>query len=120
MVRRLAIAVSMTGYLILGLGGTAAAQHDAHGGEATAAPTSGAELPEYVAKAIELHPMALGAFTRPIASKNAEAQAFFDQGLQMMYGSRGSMPSARSARRGSATPSAPSATGVKAGPGART
>ena len=85
MVRRLAIAVSMTGYLVLGLGGTVAAQHDAHGGEATTAPTSGAELPEYVAKAIELHPAALGSFTRPISSRNAEAQAFFDQGMQMMY-----------------------------------
>ncbi|HVQ43143.1 MAG TPA: hypothetical protein VMS54_13080, partial [Vicinamibacterales bacterium] len=27
----------------------------------------------------------LGTFTKPISSRNAEAQAYFDQGFQMMY-----------------------------------
>ena len=30
-------------------------------------------------------PAALGEFTRPISSSDAEAQAYFDQGVQMMY-----------------------------------
>jgi tetratricopeptide (TPR) repeat protein len=34
---------------------------------------------------IPLFKTGLGTFTRPISSKNAEAQAFFDQGFQMMY-----------------------------------
>jgi len=71
--------------LLLALPAAVAAQHEAHGGESTVPPVSGAALPEYVAKPIELHPKALGPFTRPISSKNAEAQAFFDQGMQMMY-----------------------------------
>src|SRR5690606_31723861 len=28
---------------------------------------------------------ALGKFTRPISTKNSEAQAYFDQGMQLMY-----------------------------------
>jgi tetratricopeptide (TPR) repeat protein len=85
MMRRFAIVAGVTASLFVALPGPAAAQHGAHGGEATAAPVSGAALPEYVAKTIELHPKALGTFTRPISSRNAEAQAFFDQGMQMMY-----------------------------------
>jgi tetratricopeptide (TPR) repeat protein len=34
---------------------------------------------------IELFKSGLGKFTRPISSSNKEAQAFFDQGFQMMY-----------------------------------
>jgi tetratricopeptide (TPR) repeat protein len=34
---------------------------------------------------IKLYTVGLGPFTRPISSKNAEAQAFFNQGMQMMY-----------------------------------
>ena len=34
---------------------------------------------------IELYKTGLGTFTRPISSSNKEAQAFFDQGFQMMY-----------------------------------
>ena len=34
---------------------------------------------------IELYKSGLGKFTRPISSSNKEAQAFFDQGFQMMY-----------------------------------
>ena len=34
---------------------------------------------------IEIYKSGLGTFTRPISSSNKEAQAFFDQGFQMMY-----------------------------------
>ncbi len=34
---------------------------------------------------IPLYTVGLGAFTRPISSTNAEAQAYFNQGFQMMY-----------------------------------
>jgi tetratricopeptide (TPR) repeat protein len=34
---------------------------------------------------IEIYKAGLGKFTRPISSSNREAQAFFDQGFQMMY-----------------------------------
>jgi tetratricopeptide (TPR) repeat protein len=34
---------------------------------------------------IDVYKTGLGSFTRPISSRNKEAQAFFDQGFQMMY-----------------------------------
>jgi hypothetical protein len=34
---------------------------------------------------IQIFANGLGAFTRPISSRHREAQAFFDQGFQMMY-----------------------------------
>ena len=34
---------------------------------------------------IQIFKTGLGAFTKPISSTNKEAQAFFDQGFQMMY-----------------------------------
>ena len=43
------------------------------------------ELPKYVSEPIALFTTGLGPFHRPISSKNKEAQAFFDQGFQMMY-----------------------------------
>src|SRR6187401_2848827 len=43
------------------------------------------EVPKYVREPIPLYTTALGPFTRPISTKNAEAQAFFNQGFQMMY-----------------------------------
>ena len=43
------------------------------------------ELPKYVADPIPLFSVGLGPFTRKISSTNHEAQAFFDQGFQMMY-----------------------------------
>ncbi|MBI2188915.1 MAG: hypothetical protein HYU37_17590 [Acidobacteria bacterium] len=42
-------------------------------------------LYERYTEPIPLRTNSLGAFTRPISSTNAEAQAFFDQGFQMMY-----------------------------------
>ena len=43
------------------------------------------EVPKYVKDPIPLYTTALGPFKRPISTKNAEAQAFFTQGFQMMY-----------------------------------
>src|SRR5687767_7484827 len=34
---------------------------------------------------IQIYKVGLGTFTKPISSTNKEAQAFFDQGFQMMY-----------------------------------
>jgi tetratricopeptide (TPR) repeat protein len=42
-------------------------------------------LPKYVSEPIKLYTVGLGPFTRKISSTNPEAQAFFDQGFQMMY-----------------------------------
>jgi tetratricopeptide (TPR) repeat protein len=42
-------------------------------------------VPKYVAEPITLYKSGLGTFTRKISSSNPEAQAFFDQGFQMMY-----------------------------------
>ena len=43
------------------------------------------ELPEIFSEAIPLYTKALGRFERPISSSNADAQAYFNQGYQMMY-----------------------------------
>ena len=43
------------------------------------------EIPKYVRDPIPLFTTGLGPFKRPISSRNAEAQAFFNQGFQMMY-----------------------------------
>jgi tetratricopeptide (TPR) repeat protein len=81
---RLMTTAVVVGCLLFAAAGPVRAQHDMHGAAAPAAAPAG-ELPAYVAEPIELHPKALGPFTRPISSSNAEAQAFFDQGMQMMY-----------------------------------
>ena len=62
----------------------------------------------------------LGKFTRPISSTNKEAQAFFDQGFQMMYAF--AKPEAvRSFREAwKRDPTARSATGARHGRGDRT
>ena len=43
------------------------------------------EIPKYVRDPIPLYTVGLGPFHRQISSTNKEAQAFFDQGFQMMY-----------------------------------
>jgi tetratricopeptide (TPR) repeat protein len=45
----------------------------------------GASVPARFRDPIPLYKVGLGAFARPISSTNAEAQAFFNQGFQMMY-----------------------------------
>jgi tetratricopeptide (TPR) repeat protein len=42
-------------------------------------------LPKYVSEPIKLFKVGLGPFSRKISSTNPDAQAFFDQGVQMMY-----------------------------------
>ena len=42
-------------------------------------------VPKYVADPIRLYTAGLGPFHREISTTNKEAQAFFDQGFQMMY-----------------------------------
>ena len=43
------------------------------------------ELPEQYRDPIPFYPEVLGPYTFEISSKNAEAQKFFDQGIQLMY-----------------------------------
>ena len=43
-------------------------------------------LPHDFDEPIRLYTTGLGTFTRPISSANAEAQAYFNQGFQLMYG----------------------------------
>ena len=52
---------------------------------APAQTTPQRSLYERYTEPIELMKTALGTFTKPISSSNKEAQAFFDQGFQMMY-----------------------------------
>jgi tetratricopeptide (TPR) repeat protein len=47
--------------------------------------TSPAALPPMAAQPIPLYKVGLGSFSRKISSSNAEAQAYFDQGFQLMY-----------------------------------
>ena len=42
-------------------------------------------LPASFSEPMSLYSAALGSFTRPISSSNAEAQAYFDQGFQLKY-----------------------------------
>ncbi|MBA3269411.1 MAG: hypothetical protein H0T71_02800 [Acidobacteria bacterium] len=48
-------------------------------------PTDPGPLPKYVADPIPLYTTGLGPFSRKISSRNPDAQAFFNQGFQMMY-----------------------------------
>jgi tetratricopeptide (TPR) repeat protein len=43
-------------------------------------------LPHDFDEPIRLYTVGLGTFTRPISSPNSEAQAYFNQGFQLMYG----------------------------------
>jgi tetratricopeptide (TPR) repeat protein len=61
----------------------APAQHAAHATSTNA--TDPGPLPKYVADPIPLYTSGLGPFHRKISTANPEAQAFFDQGFQMMY-----------------------------------
>ena len=56
-------------------------------GAAAAQPPSpnGNALPPFVARPIPIYKVGLGSFSRKISTSNAEAQAFFDQGFQLMY-----------------------------------
>ena len=60
--------------LIAGGAASASTQHYEH------------PLPADFNEPIRLYTTGLGTFTRPISSPNAEAQAYFSQGFQLMYG----------------------------------
>jgi tetratricopeptide (TPR) repeat protein len=68
---------------------TPAAPHAGHAAAAARpsapSPATPGALPENIKKPIALMPKALGPYTRAISSRNADAQAFFTQGTQMMF-----------------------------------
>lgn len=55
------------------------------GGAVAVAQQVTLEPPARYIEPIPLYTVGLGAFTRPISSSDAEAQAYFDQGFQLMY-----------------------------------
>ena len=85
--RSVRMASLAAGLAMLMLAVPAAAQHEMPMGAAATSgdPTSPGALPKYVADPIPLFTVGLGPFHRKISSTNYEAQAFFDQGFQMMY-----------------------------------
>ena len=54
-------------------------------------------LPKNFNEPIKLFPKALGKFTRPISSKNPEAQSYFTQGFQLIFGKQDAARSFREA-----------------------
>ena len=66
--------VRLIAVLVIACAATLAAQHYEH------------PLPADFNEPIRLYTTGLGPFTRPISSKNAEAQSYFNQGFQLMYG----------------------------------
>jgi tetratricopeptide (TPR) repeat protein len=56
-----------------------------HAQEQGAQPAATRSVFERNTQPIGIYKTGLGTFTRPISSSNKEAQAFFDQGFQMMY-----------------------------------
>ena len=48
-------------------------------------PGGPGQLPPFLTTPMALHKVALGPFSRKISSSNLEAQAYFDQGFQLMY-----------------------------------
>ena len=65
----------------------AAAQHEMPmaAPAASSGPASPGTLPRYVADPIPIYTVGLGPFSKKISTTNPEAQALFDQGVQMMY-----------------------------------
>ncbi len=66
----------LTAAAVLVAGGPVGGQEHAEGN---------VEPPARYTEPMALYTIGLGPFTRPISSSNAEAQAYFDQGFQMMY-----------------------------------
>lgn len=54
-------------------------------GQAPAQLADGNTLPASFREAMPLYAVGLGPFTRPVSTKSAEAQASFDQGVQLLY-----------------------------------
>ena len=86
--RSVRLATLAAGVAVLMSVAPAAAQHEMPMAGSTAKPatTSGPlELPKYVSEPIQIHTVGLGPFSKKISTTNPEAQALFDQGMQMMY-----------------------------------
>ena len=56
------------------------------GGQRVSPQHAEGALPHDFDEPIRLYTVGLGTFTRPISSSNTEAQAYFNQGFQLMYG----------------------------------
>src|SRR5688572_9011893 len=74
MMIRSARTVAILAFLVAGVAASAAAQ-----------PQPPRSLYERYTEPIQIFKVGLGQFTRPMSSANKEAQAFFNQGFQMMY-----------------------------------
>ena len=85
--RSVSVAALVACVAVLMAAGPALAQHDMPMAAPAASdpPASPGAVPKYVADPIPLYTVGLGPFHRQISSTNYEAQAFFDQGFQMMY-----------------------------------
>jgi tetratricopeptide (TPR) repeat protein len=59
--------------------------HQWPAGAAAQAPTPPRTVFDRFSEPIQIYKTGLGKFTRPISTSNKEAQAYFDQGFQMMY-----------------------------------
>jgi tetratricopeptide (TPR) repeat protein len=68
--------------VVIILAAAAAASHAQEQGAQAPAPKT---VFERNTQPIDIYKAGLGKFTRPMSSSNKEAQAFFDQGFQMMY-----------------------------------
>ncbi len=83
-------------------------------------PAKAKSLYERYTEPIPIFKTGLGTFTRPMSSKDPEAQKYFDQGFQMMY-SFAKPEAVRSFREAwKKDPTARSAIGARRGRGART
>src|SRR5688572_22799177 len=74
------LTVVIVGFLLV-----SATSHVGFSQEQGAQATVRKTLFELHTQPIEIYKTGLGTFTKPISSSNKEAQAFFDQGFQMMY-----------------------------------
>ena len=71
---------AVLGVLVLAIAGCSGSAR-----QAQQTPQAESLMPASFAEPMPLYHAALGDFTRPISSSSEEAQAYFDQGFQMMY-----------------------------------
>ena len=75
----------MLAALVIGIGLVLCYGAPPHSGLAATAQHDEKSLPADFDEPIRLYTVGLGTFTRPISSSNAQAQAYFNQGFQLMY-----------------------------------
>ena len=83
--RRLVLPTLILCACIVAAAHQAPASQQNHTSHTSTNTTDPGPLPKYVADPIPLYTAALGPFHRKISTTNKEAQAFFDQGFQMMF-----------------------------------